>query len=202
MIHGAVLLENGNLVFNFEYLGLVCLDFQGNVVWRLPYMTHHSVTRADDGNLWVCGQIYRTTPKERIPNLELPFREDMLLEVTPEGKIEHEWSVIDLLWKNDKQGLLYLRNNNRRIPRNRGEAFHLNDVEPFPARLEGGLFQKGDVLVSLRNVSTVFVFNRNDEKIKFIRTGPFVRQHDPDFLDGNRISVFDNHPVDRRKAES
>jgi len=41
-VHGAVLLENGNLVFNFDYLGLVCLDFDGNVVWRLPYQTHHS----------------------------------------------------------------------------------------------------------------------------------------------------------------
>jgi hypothetical protein len=200
MIHGAVLLENGNLVFNFDYLGLVCLDFQGNVVWRLPYMTHHSVTRADDGNLWVCGQIYRKTPKEQIPNLQLPFREDMLLEVTPEGKIKHEWSIVDLLLKNGKEGLLYMRGKNVRKPILTAGAFHLNDVEPFPARLKEGFFKKGDVLVSLRNVNTVFVFNRNDDKIKYLRTGSFVWQHDPDFVDGETISVFDNHPVDRSES--
>ena len=27
-IHGAVLLDNGNLVYNYDHLGLVCLDFE------------------------------------------------------------------------------------------------------------------------------------------------------------------------------
>jgi hypothetical protein len=200
MIDGAVLLENGNLVFNFEYLGLVCLDFEGNVVWRLPYLTHHSVSKADDGNLWVCGQINHTKPTERIPNLTLPSREDTLLEVTPDGKIKHEWSIVDLLRKNGKDGLLYMRDGGRESPTVNGGSFHLNDVEPFPSRLKEGFFKKGDVLVSLRNVNTVFVFNRNDDKIKYLRTGPFVWQHDPDFVDGDKISVFDNHPVDRSQS--
>ena len=72
------------------------------------------------------------------------------------------------------------------------DLLHLNDVEPFPARLKEGFFKKGDVLVSLRNINTVFVFNRETEKIKFICTGLFIRQHDPDFIDGNTFSVFDN----------
>jgi hypothetical protein len=47
--------------------------------------------------------------------------------------------------------------------------------------------------VSLRNVNTVFVFNSNTGKIKYIDTGMFVNQHDADFIDGNRFSVFDNN---------
>jgi hypothetical protein len=203
MIHGAVLLEeSGNLVFNFEYLGLLCLDFNGNVVWRLPYQTHHSITRADDGNLWVCGQKFRTTPLESLPNVNLPFREDMLLEVTPQGKIAHEWSIIDLLQKNDREGLIYLATVSPGSSELGGDIFHLNDVEPFPARLKEGFFKKGDILVSLRNINTVFVFNRENQKIKFTHTGSFVRQHDPDFVDGNTLSVFDNHPVAPGDGES
>ena len=74
-----------------------------------------------------------------------------------------------------------------------GNPLHMNDVEPFPARLKEGFFKKGDLLVSLRNINTVFVFNRESEKIKFICTGWFIRQHDPDFIDGNTFSVFDNN---------
>ncbi len=69
---------------------------------------------------------------------------------------------------------------------------HLNDVEPFPAGMTPGFFGPGDVIVSLRNINTVFVFNTETRKIKFVSTGQFGAQHDPDFMDGNRISVFDN----------
>ena len=58
-----------------------------------------------------------------------------------------------------------------------------------------GFFGPGDVLVSLRNVNTVLVFNADTRKIKFVITGRFTRQHDPDFIDGNRFSVFDNMGV-------
>jgi hypothetical protein len=195
MIHGVVLFENGSVVFNFEYLGLVCLDFNGNVVWRLPYQTHHSITRADDGNLWVCGQRLRTEPISRVPTLQLPFKEDTLLEVTPNGKIASERSIIELLHKNGRDGFLYLASNNPGSPVVGGDVFHLNDVEPFPSRLKEGFFKKGDILVSLRNINTILVFNHNDDKIKFIHTGSFIRQHDPDFVDGDTISVFDNHTI-------
>lgn len=200
-VHGVVLLENGNLIFNFEYLGLVCLDFDGNVLWRLPYQTHHSLTRADDGNLWVCGRKKRQEPVAEGSGIQLPFDEDTLLEVTPEGKISHEWSVVDLLQKNGKEGLLYVGSNRNRYPIVKGDIFHLNDVEPFSSiRMKEGYFQKGDILVSLRNINTIFVFNRNTEKIKFIDTGTCVRQHDPDFVDGDTISVFDNHSIGPNEA--
>ena len=76
-----------------------------------------------------------------------------------------------------------------------GDLLHLNDVEPFPSTMTPGFFGPGDVLVSLRNVNTVFVFNADTRKIKFVTTGRFTRQHDPDFIDGNRFSVFDNMGV-------
>jgi hypothetical protein len=195
-IDGAVLLENGNLVFNFEHLGLVCVDFDGNVVWRLPYQTHHNITRGDGGNLWVCGQVEHTKRTNRLPNWIPPFTEDTLLEITPEGKIVNEWSVVDILRKNDKEGLLYLGSTRSFFPTIGGDVLHLNDVEPFRADvMKEGFFKKGDVLVSLRNINTIFVFNRETEKIKFIHTGSFVRQHDPDFVDGNTVSVFDNRTL-------
>jgi hypothetical protein len=185
IVHGAVLMDDGDLVFNFDQLGLVRLDRHGDVVWRLPYQTHHSVCWHDSGNLWVCGQKEHAQPDARFPNRLPPFREYTILEVTPEGEIAEEWSVPELLRENGLTGLLHLGTLNNWSTQVRDDSLHLNDVEAFPDRMEEDFFQRGGVLVSLRNVNTVFVFNRRSREIKFICTGWFVRQHDPDFVDGN-----------------
>lgn len=191
-IHGAVVMPDGDVVFNFENQGLVRLDPAGRVVWRLAYLTHHSVFLSEDGHLWVPGLRDYETPDPRFPNRAVPFNEYTALEVSPDGKVLHEWSIEDLLVKNGYGGLFEVAAR----PDSSGEGseypLHLNDVEPFPAGMTPGFFGPGDVVVSLRNINTVFVFNTETRKIKFVSTGHFGAQHDPDFMDGNRISVFDN----------
>ena len=202
-IHGAVLMENGDLVFNFESKGLIRIDSDGEVVWRLPYLTHHSIHQHDDGNLWVSGTKYQTEKVSRLSNLVPPFYEETILEITPEGKILREWYVADILRKNGYTGLLYLGSLNNENTAIQGDdrllgktdILHLNDVEPFSTKLQPGFFQPGDIMISLRNINTVLVFNADSEKIKFISIGKLVRQHDPDFIDGNTLSVFDNNNV-------
>ena len=83
-IHGAVVMDNGDLIFNFEYLGLMRLDVCGGVVWRLPYQTHHSIDIDEDtGNLWVSGRLYHTEPTPKFPNHVPPFSEPTVIEVSP-----------------------------------------------------------------------------------------------------------------------
>jgi hypothetical protein len=194
-VHGCVLLENGDLVFSFDHLGLMRIDRAGKIVWRIPYQTHHSVHLHDDGNLWVCGEKEHTEWSSRFPNRVPPYEEFTLLEVTQDGEIKNEWSVAEILRKNGLTGLLYLCSIKSRPFNVRGDVLHLNDVEPFPNDMKEGFFKKGDVLVSLRNVNTIFAFNRDTEKVKFVCTGRFVRQHDPDFIDGDTFSVFDNNAL-------
>ncbi|MEM6835540.1 MAG: arylsulfotransferase family protein [Cyanobacteria bacterium P01_C01_bin.120] len=194
-IHGAVVMENGDLIFNFENLGLIRINPDGEVVWRLDYITHHSIHRHNDGNLWVSGRQYHTEKISRLPHLEPPFFEETILEVTPDGEILREWYVAEILRENGYDGLLYLGtlDNTSTYVTENTDIFHLNDVEPFPLTMEEDFFQQGDVMVSLRNINAVFVFNSENNEIKFMSSGQFVRQHDPDFIDGNTISVFDNN---------
>lgn len=209
-IHGAVVMPNGDLVFNFESKGLVRIDPNSEVVWRLPYLTHHSVHQHDDGNLWVSGSKYQTEKVARLPNLKPPFYEETILEISPGGKILREWYVADILRKNNYTGMLYMGSLNNENTAIQGDdrllgntdIFHLNDVEPFSDEMQSGFFQPGDVMVSLRNINTVFVFNIESEEIKFISAGQFVRQHDPDFIDGDTISVFDNNNASEPERKS
>lgn len=191
-IHGAVLLDNGDLIFNFDHLGMVRLDVCGNVIWRLPYRTHHSIFLDENANLWVPGQINHDDPLPDIPSYKAPFIEPTILKVSLDGNILKEISVFDLLQKNELFGLLYIRSIGSQQPSVSGDALHLNDVEIFPSDFEEGVFKTGDIMISLRNVNTILVFREDDLKVKFVSTGSFVRQHDPDFIDGNTISVYDN----------
>jgi len=191
-IHGIVLLENGDIIFNFESLGLVRMDIDGKVVWKLPYQTHHSVHMDENGDLWVCGKINHKKPVPRIPNYKPTFGEYTALKVSQEGKILKEISAFDLLQKNNLSGLLYMGTLENESTKISGDTLHLNDVEPFPMSMEEGFFKHGDIMISLRNINTVIVFDKN-EKVKHVWTGSFIRQHDPDFISGNKISLFDNN---------
>ncbi len=194
-IHGIVLLKNGDIIFNFEYLGLVRLSKNSEVVWKLPLRTHHSIHADSNGNLWISSNRKHKVKNKNIPNYSPPFIEPVILEVSTDGKIIQEISVIKLLQQNDMNGLLYMANLRDLSTQVSGDTLHLNDVEPFPKNMKVGFFDHDDILISLRNINTILVFNRNTLKIKYIKTGSFVRQHDPDFLNGNQISLFDNNHI-------
>ncbi|HAL66063.1 MAG TPA: hypothetical protein DCP10_10915 [Bacteroidales bacterium] len=194
-IHGAVLLENGDLIFNFSHLGMIRLDICGNVVWRLAYRTHHSIFLDEFGDLWVSGNVRHENPLPGFPNQEPPYFEDTVLKVSLDGKILKEISIFEIFKKNKLEGLLYLSSFGDFIINSAGDPLHLNDVETFPSYMDEGIFKSGDIMLSLRNINTVLIFREEDLKVTHMFTGMFVRQHDPDFIDGNTISVYDNYRI-------
>jgi Arylsulfotransferase (ASST) len=196
-IHGAVIMDNGDVVFNFEHLGLVRLDPCGAVVWRLPYRTHHSIHVDDTGDLWVSGQIDHTSADPAIENYQPPFIEPTLLKVSPDGQILVEKSVMSLLKENNLHSLLYMTISDELTIQTKGDTLHLNDIEVFPAHMPEGVFKHGDIMISLRNINTILVFDPVDWKVRYKSTGSFLRQHDPDFIDGNTFSIYDNNSINR-----
>jgi len=194
VIDGAVLLENGDLIFNFSNLGMMKLDICGNIDWRLPYFTHHSIYLDEDGILWAAGNIYHEERMEEYPQFQPPVYETTIIKVSLEGEIIEEISVLDLLKKNDLIGLYFLSDKNDYAEIS-DDPLHLNDVKPFPSSMEEGIFHHGDIVISIRNRNTIIVFQEEELKVTQVITGGFVRQHDPDFLDGNTLSVFDNNSI-------
>jgi hypothetical protein len=71
---------------------------------------------------------------------------------------------------------------------------HLNNVEILREDLAKSfpMFEAGDILVSLRDLSTIAVIDPDSRVVKWALTGLFVRQHDPDFLANGHIMLFDN----------
>jgi len=190
-VHGTYLFPNGDLLFNVEFLGLIRVNACGEVIWKLPYRTHHSIQRAEDGNFWVSGTKWIEAGDARakdFPGIQVPFTEDNVLKVSPDGKILEEISVLGALFNSKYKYLIWKQKRPNRL-----DILHLNDVEELPGNLapQFPMFQPGDLLVSTKFIHAVFVMDQNG-RIKWLDSSTFIQQHDPDFENNGTISVFDN----------
>jgi hypothetical protein len=73
------------------------------------------------------------------------------------------------------------------------DPIHLNDIQPAMGDTEH--WKVGDLLVSCRNLSTIFLYRPSTNKIVWLKQGPWNNQHDVDFYGGNEIVVFGNDVI-------
>jgi len=193
VVHGMMLASNGDILVNMENAGLMRIDPCGKVVWKNSELVHHSMFEESDGNYWAASMLRHETADPGLPAFAPPFEEATFIKFSPDGKIIKKWRVSDLLKQNGLGYWLYLPFTQDAQLSITMDPLHLNDVEVFPATMAPGVFRPGDVMLSFRNISTVVVMDSETGKFKHIFNGPFIRQHDPDFIDGNTIILFDNN---------
>jgi hypothetical protein len=189
-VHGVRLLANEDIIFNIEYLGLVCLTKNDKIRWTRGIYTHHSVEFDLDSNIWVCGVDCNDDKVDQNHN-----DETVLCLDKKTGELIDFWSVKELFLKSEFTGHAFPRADNMNI-----DNYHINDVEPYQLQDSGGVFNRNDVLVSCRNINTVFVFNTITDSIKYISTGYTTTQHDPDFFSNHEITVFDNFYLEKGES--
>ena len=192
-VHGSLALPDGSIVFNFEGLGSVKLDRCGTVQWTLPRITHHSIERSQDGGFWIpSGTLLKKDSP--FPALTPPYFNEKILKVSAEGKVLRELSVLQILFKNHMEAHLFT-NGLYGIKLASNDLTHLNDVEELDSSMASAFpqFRAGDLLVSLRNLNMVMVVDPLTEKVKWHQVGPWIKQHDPDFLASGKIAVLANN---------
>jgi hypothetical protein len=197
-IHGSELLPNGDVILSFGLLGAARIDRCSRVLWALPAETHHALDHLPDGDTLVVALRERTAADARHPGLapgpEGYLWEDTVLRVRPDGSVAEERSVLDVLYESGWQAVLFVGYAAAISGIRDDDPLHLNDVEVLDAGMAGAfpLFAAGDVMLSLRNVNAVLVVDGRTWRVKWSMTGPFLMQHDPDFLPNGHLLVFDN----------
>jgi hypothetical protein len=193
-------MPNGDILLNLDYVGLARLDACGNTLWTLDEGNHHSIARAEDGSFWIPGMSSErraTTSQypDGFPGISQPVWFDRILRVSEGGDILKDINLLDVLYANDLERYLVKALGAFPGDRVRDDPVHLNDVEPLSASMadEYPLFEAGDLVVSLRYPSLVFVFDPETSEVKWHASEPFLHQHDPDFIGGGWIGVFDNN---------
>ncbi len=203
-LHGALITPEGAVVFNFEYAGTVRLSRCGAIDWTLAHQTHHSVEPAEAGGYWIAGRRHfiadpadpmrHFPPFTRLRNAG-PFSDDLILRVDDGGRITAGTSLMRLFYDNGLAPVLTATGESfRRGSRWGTETLHLNKITELPAAIAPAfpMFEAGDLMVSLREYNLIAVIDPDDWRVKWHQTGPWQRQHDPEFLPDGRIAVFDN----------
>ena len=93
----------------------------------------------------------------------------------------------------------YARLLNERMKKHRGsggDIFHTNTIELFNGKLAetSPLFRKGNVMVSMLYLNSIFIIDIEDEKMVWaLGSGMWKWQHQPTLLGNGNILIFDNH---------
>jgi len=201
--HGALMLADGSIVFNYDYGGTVKLDRCGGTDWTLEHTTHHSIEVSERGGYLAVGRNYiRRDDFGMFPPLTRSaknvgfFMEDLVIKMSDEGEIEYRKSIPEILFDSGLETLLtangYNFVDNGFVD---AEITHVNKIAELSFADAGSFpdFEAGDLLISLRNYNLLFVVDPDSWQVKWNQTGPWRRQHDPEFNADGTISVFNNN---------
>lgn len=180
------LTPDGGLIVKDHFSPLFRLDACGRREWVIDDRVFHHSTEPDaDGNLWLPTLVEPHT----VAKVRKDFFEDGIAAVSPDGKVLFERSLTAKLLE-DGYGPVLFANGRYHV-----DPTHLNDVEPVLA--DGPYWKKGDLFLSLRNLSMILLYRPSTDRILWTKTAPWASQHDVDLLDDHRIAVYDNDVEDR-----
>ena len=190
----ALMLQDSSLVMNSLLTSLLArIDKNNEIEWLLnDKVYHHAIEHDQAGNLYVCSQPFVSGRYDYLPGAYESYKnslEDDNITIIREadGKELFSKSVIQILLDNGYEGLLLSKGQII------SDQIHLNDVQP--ALYDGEFWKKGDLLVSCRNLSTVFLYRPSTNKILWLKEGPWYNQHDADFVGSDKIMVFGNNVI-------
>ena len=183
-----LLLKDGGLVFTSGEGPMVRINACGEVVWVINRHFHHSIEVDHLGNI-----VSPIVIEEQNSETVLPIRDDGFAIVSLDGQIINEYSITDILLKNGYRGLIY------GVGKFEKDRIHLNDAQPVLSDYESANI--GDIALSSRHLSTVALFRPQSGKIVWLKTGPWLNQHDINLLEDGRYSIFGNDIVRQEKKK-
>jgi len=169
---------------------IVKINARSEIEWlNNSFKAHHSIELNHRGNLYLPGRNFKSDEHAFLPEnydeYSTHLKDDTIVELDiVTGEILSYKSVISILEENGYTSLLH--KNGYLI----NDLIHLNDVQP--ALEDGDYWKKGDLLISCRNLSIVFIYRPDTNKIIWLKQGPWSAQHDPHFYQKDKIIVFGN----------
>jgi len=183
-----LLLANGGLIFSSGEGPLVKIDVCGKLLWAINRHFHHSIESL--GETIIAPIILKDSINKNFPFLDHGFA--ILNEKS--GNILQEFSILKILEDNNFIGLLY------GVGEFEYDRVHLNDAELIYKNDK--YVKEGDVMLSSKHLSTVFLYRPSTKKIIWLKTGPWLNQHDVDYLGDGKFTIFGNDTFRYNKVDT
>ncbi len=189
-----LLLENKSIVYSYNGVtGIFKIDSTGKQLWKQTEIAHHHSLNLDaDSNIWACsyskeenGNFIVYKGLYRVDGQKFQYLDNTFTQLDSKtGEILFHKSVAEIIEENNI-GYLLVQSSNL------GDPIHLNDVQP--ALKTTKFYQKGDVFLSMRNISAIFHYRPSTNELLEVIKGPFSTQHDVDYYNDSTICFFNNN---------
>jgi len=165
--------------------GLVKIDKNSNVIWKYEGRVHHDVDVGRDGKIYL---LTHEMIKEKIPGLNIspPIMDDFVVVLSPDGRELGKVSITEGFYNSEFKDVLKNVKG--------WEPWHANNVEVLDDNIADKFpfLTKGCVLVSLKSATAIAAIDLFKKKVIWAIRGPWIGQHDPDFLENGNMLIFDN----------
>ncbi len=182
-----LLLPNGDLVFNVQEILVKIKSKKNDAVTVLGGQSHHSIEFGAGSNCIVTPSVNRGYFTNN-HHLDRIIRDDSILTVSFEGVQLDNLSFSKILIESGLGYLMFGFCGSREVA---SDLIHLNQISV--AQSNGYFWVKGDLLLSAKNLSTIFLYRPSEKKIIWHKTGPGKNQHSVHFVDENKIALLDNN---------
>jgi len=185
------LLPDGRLLATVKDSHIEMRDLDSSLLWRLRIRAHHDLSVAD-GSIWLNTRVSRVVPEVH-PTEQVT--DDLITEISLDGEIVSEWSVLDAMLASPYRFLLRnLAGPALEPPAEPADLLHTNHVQVIDA--PGGshaAFAPGNFLLSMRNINAIAVFDRETHAPLWLwGPGILTFQHHPTLLSNGSVLLFDN----------
>lgn len=195
-IRRAHVFPNGDLLAVFEYIGIVKLDRDSNVLWKSPNQNHHDFAVAADGSIVTLVR-RRLTSKEvarKYPGFESPgsgIFDDQVAFLDPSGVELKRVSLFEAFYRSD-----YAPSLSPKIYRN--DVFHANSVDIIEGHQEQSGIAAGEILVSLHGLNAIVSVDVEEGRVSWMLSGKWRGQHQAQLLANGNILLLDNYGGNRQ----
>ncbi|MGD9347941.1 MAG: arylsulfotransferase family protein [Candidatus Aminicenantes bacterium] len=202
------LCPNGGLLALEGNQNILRLDRDSNILWTKKIRCHHDIAMDDEGYIWTLIDKDRIVMPSVVP---IPILDNSIVCLTKDGNILEEIPLYGILKplipeKTYWHVLLHIPLRYPGMIRSwfaegfffntdmKLDIFHTNKVEILARDIEG-VCKKGDILISVRELNTVVILDRHDQRIIWQwGSEELDRQHHPTLLENGNILLFDNGP--------
>ena len=169
-------------------MGLIKLDKDSHVLWKLTGYPNNDFEIGPDGTIYVIEHKIRETNLETVKLPILPFLEDNILMLKPDGEVIKRVSLLDAIDRSPYKDLLkQIQEDEKGDPTHSNSLSYIKEDNPNVPWLRKGL-----IVISLRNISSFLVFDPQKDEVVYASTLPTRMQHDLDYLPNGHFMVFDN----------
>lgn len=169
-------------------VGLVKLDKDSNVIWAYSGYVNNDFHVMPDGRIYLIEHKIRSDLPEDNVDVVIPFLEDNIVHLDIDGQEVGRVSLIDAINQSQYRALLWQYERD-----GKGDPTHSNSIEYVDhdhPRISW--IKKGSLLVSVRNLNALVVFDPKSWDILHAMGLPTRMQHDIDYLENGDFMLFDN----------